>query len=63
MPIVIPAAIWTLISVGVQSLLTRAMLLLERGATEPEIRGHIAQMEAENKKANDELDQLRQQNP
>ena len=63
MPIVIPAAIWTLISVGVQSLLTRAMLLLERGDTEEEIQAHIDQMEAENQKANDELDLLRQQNP
>ncbi len=63
MPIVIPAAIWSLISVGVQSLLTRAMLLLERGSTEEEIQAHIDQMEAENQKANDELDLLRQQNP
>ncbi len=63
MPIVIPAAVWTLISVGVQSLLTRAMLLLERGATEEEIQAHIDQLEAANQKANDELDLLRQQNP
>ncbi len=63
MAIVIPAAIWNLISIGVQSLLTRAMLLLERGATKEEIQAHIDQMEAENKKASDELDLLRQQNP
>ena len=63
MPIEIPAAIWNLISIGVQSLLSRAMLLLERGDTEEEIQVHIDQMEAENQKANDELDLLRQQNP
>ena len=63
MPIVIPAAIWHLITVAVQTAITRAMLLLERGSTEEEIQAHIDQMEAENKAANDELDQLRQQNP
>lgn len=63
MPIVIPAAIWTLIATGVQAAITRAMLLLERGDTEEEIQVHIDQMEAENQKANDELDLLRQQNP
>ena len=63
MPIVIPAAIWNMIGIGVQALLTRAMLLLERGATKEEIQAHIDDMEAANQTANDELDLLRQQNP
>ncbi len=63
MAIVIPAAIWQLVSVGVQSLLTRAMLMLERGDTAAEIQAHIDRMEAANQQASDELDALRKANP
>ena len=63
MPIIIPAAIWNLIAISAQAAFTRAMLLLERGDTEAEIQLHIDKMEAANKAASDELDQLRQQNP
>ena len=63
MSFVIPPAIWQLVTIGVQALLNRAMLLVERGATKEEIETHIADMEAENQRLNDELDLLRQQNP
>ena len=61
--ITIPPVIWNMIAIGVQSLFTRALLLVERGATEEEIQAHIDEMEAENDTATAELDALRQQNP
>jgi len=52
-----------MIAIGVQTLFTRALLLIERGATQGEIQLHIDKMTVLNDEATKELDDLRAQNP
>ena len=61
--ITIPPIIWNLIAVSAQTAFSRALLLAERGATEQEIKDHIADMESQNDAANVELDRLRKAHP
>ena len=63
MGIVVPPLVWNLVAVAAQTAFTRALLLMERGATEDEIQEHINDMEAQNKSENIELERLRAENP
>ena len=63
MAIVVPPVIWNLVAVAAQTAFTRALLLMERGATKEEVQKHIDEMEAQNIAENTELDRLRAENP